>query len=111
MAAPGGHDDPGAVFSALSDPTRREVIRQLSQGGPTTLAQLAAELPVTRQAVSKHLLVLEEAGLVQASGESRRRQYHLTPRPLDNAMGWMVDIGADWDERLNALRRHVEDDR
>jgi DNA-binding transcriptional ArsR family regulator len=108
MAAPSGHDDPGAVFSALSDRTRREVIIRLSQEGPTTLAQLAAELPVTRQAVSKHLLVLEEAGLVQVSGDSRRRQYRLTPRPLGDAMEWMVDVGAEWDERLDALRRHVE---
>ena len=99
---------PDAVFSALSDPTRREVIRRLSEGGPTTLSELAAELPVTRQAVSKHLVVLEEAGLVQSSGETRRRRYGLTPRPLADAMGWMIDVGADWDERLESLRRHVE---
>jgi DNA-binding transcriptional ArsR family regulator len=99
---------PDAVFSALSDPTRREVIRRLSQEGPTTLGELAAELPVTRQAVSKHLAVLEEAGLVDASGDTRRRRYRLTPGPLADAMGWMVDVGAGWDERLDALRRHVE---
>lgn len=99
---------PDAVFSALSDPTRREVIRRLSEEGPTTLGELAAELPVTRQAVSKHLVVLEEAGLVQASGDTRRRRYRLTPRPLADAMGWMVDVGAEWDERLEALRRYVE---
>lgn len=100
--------DPGAVFTALSDPTRREVIRRLSLEGPVTLAELAADLPVTRQAVSKHLVVLEEAGLVTASGDSRRRRYQLTPRPLAGAVGWMVDVGAQWDERLDALRRHVE---
>lgn len=111
MTLPGEHDDAGAVFSALSDPTRREVIRRLSQVGPTTLAQLAAEIPVTRQAVSKHLLVLEEAGLVQVTGDSRRRQYRLTPQPLGDAMDWMVDVGVGWDERLDALRRHVERDR
>ena len=105
---PGGHDDPDAVFSALSDRTRREVIRRLSHDGPTTLVQLAAELPVTRRAVSKHLLVLEEAGLVQVSTDARRRQYRLTPQRLGDAMEWMVDVGAEWDERLDALRRHVE---
>jgi DNA-binding transcriptional ArsR family regulator len=99
---------PDAVFSALSDPTRRDVIRRLSKEGPITLGELAAELPVTRQAVSKHLVVLEEAGLVQVSGDTRRRQYRLTPRPLADAMGWMVDVGAEWDERLQSLRRHVE---
>ena len=100
--------DPAAVFTALSDPTRREVMRRLSDEGPTTLGRLAADLPITRQAVSKHLIVLEEAGLVQTSGDSRRRRYRLTPRPLTDAMGWMVDVGAEWDERLDALRRHVE---
>jgi len=100
--------DPGAVFTALADPTRREVIRRLSEDGPVTLGELAAELPVSRQAVTKHLLVLEEAGLVSASGDSRRKRYRLTPRPLADAMGWMVDVGAEWDERLEALRRHVE---
>jgi len=102
--------DPGAVFTALSDPTRREVIRRLSEDGPVTLGELAAELPVSRQAVTKHLVVLEEAGLVSASGDSRRKRYRLTPRPLADAMGWMVDVGAEWDERLEALRRHVERD-
>ena len=103
--------DPGVVFAALSDPTRREVIRRLSAKGPVTLGELAATLPVSRQAVAKHLLVLEEAGLVAAIGETRRRRYRLTPRPLADAMGWMVDVGAEWDERLDALRRHVERDR
>ena len=92
-----GSTGPDAVFSALSDPTRREVMRRLSEDGPTTLVELAADLPVTRQAVSKHLTVLEEAGLVQVSGETRRRSYRLTPRPLADAMGWMVDVGAGWD--------------
>jgi DNA-binding transcriptional ArsR family regulator len=103
-----GGDPSGAVFSALSDPTRREVIRLLSQEGPTTLSELAAGLPVSRQAVSKHLVVLETAGLVEGSGDTRGRRYRLTPRPLADAMGWMVDVGAEWDERLEALRRHVE---
>ena len=106
-----GSTGPDAVFSALSDPTRREVIRRLSEDGPTTLGDLATELPITRQAVSKHLVVLEEAGLVQASSDTRRRTYRLTPGPLAEAMGWIVDVGAEWDERLDSLRRHVERDR
>lgn len=97
------------VFSALSDPTRRQVMSRLSEAGPVTLGQLASGLPVTRQAVAKHLAQLEEAGLVEASAEGRSRRYRLTPAPLRDAMGWMVDVGADWDGRLEALRRHVED--
>jgi DNA-binding transcriptional ArsR family regulator len=96
------------VFAALSDPTRRAVITCLSDGGPTTLARLADELPVTRQAVAKHLAALERAGLVHASADGRSRTYRLTPGPLADAMGWMVDVGADWDTRLEALRAYVE---
>ncbi len=96
------------IFSALSDPTRRAVIRCLSDGGPTTLARLAEELPVTRQAVSKHLAALEEAGLVTASAVGRSRTYRLTPEPFADAMEWMVDVGAEWDDRLDALRRYAE---
>lgn len=99
------------VFSALSDPTRRAVIRFLSQDGPVTLGELAGELPVTRQAVAKHLSALQDAGLVASvvdADDARRRRYRLTPGPLTEAMGWIVDIGAEWDERLEALRRHVE---
>ena len=96
------------VFSALSDPTRRAVIRCLSEGGPATVGALAGELPVTRQAVAKHLSLLEDAGLVSASADGRRRTYRLTPGPLSDAMGWMVDVGAGWDDRLSALKRLVE---
>lgn len=96
------------VFAALSDPTRRAVITELSDGGPSTLARIAEGLPVTRQAVSKHLAALEEAGLVSATTDGRSRTYRLTPGPLADAMGWMVDVGAEWDSRLEALRRYVE---
>jgi DNA-binding transcriptional ArsR family regulator len=96
------------VFSALSDPTRRAVIRCLSEDGPATLTRLADELPVTRQAVAKHLAQLEDAGLVSAAADGRRRTYRLTPGLMTEAMGWMVEVGADWDDRLEALKRHVE---
>jgi DNA-binding transcriptional ArsR family regulator len=103
-----GADDVNAIFAALSDGTRRDVLRSLSQDGPSTPTELAARLPVSRQAVSKHLEQLEEAGLVRASAEGRARRFRVTPAPLTDAMGWMVDVGAEWDERLEALRRHVE---
>lgn len=100
--------DVGRVFVALSDPTRREVVRRLSEAdGGRTLTELASTLPVTRQAVAKHLAVLEEAGLVDAATAGRRRTYRLTPAPFAGAMGWMADVGAEWDERLEALRRHL----
>jgi DNA-binding transcriptional ArsR family regulator len=93
-----------AVFSALSDPTRRAVIRSLSDVGPSTVTELAARLPVSRQAVAKHLEALELAGLVSATTSGRSRRYRLTPRPMTEAMAWMADVGAEWDERLESLR-------
>jgi DNA-binding transcriptional ArsR family regulator len=102
--------DPDDVFEALADPTRRAVIRALAEEGPSTLSELSSRLPVTRQAVSKHLTLLQEAGLVATQGsESRGRRYAFTPAPLTAAMGWMVDVGADWDARLARLKRLVED--
>ena len=103
-----GDGDADAVFEALADPTRRAVILALASDGPATLSQLSARLPVTRQAVSKHLALLESAGLVTPSGQVRGRRYAFTPAPLTDAVGWMVDVGADWDSRLSRLKRDVE---
>lgn len=98
-----------AVFSALSDPTRRSVIRSLSEDGPSTVTELAARLPVTRQAVAKHLEALEGAGLVSTTSTGRSRRYRLTPGPMTEAMAWMADVGAEWDDRLESLRRLFPD--
>jgi DNA-binding transcriptional ArsR family regulator len=97
----------GAVFQALSDPTRREVVRMLSQSGPVTATELAARLPVSRQAVAKHLSALSEAGLVASARAGREVRYRLTPRPMHDTMSWMATVGAEWDERLDALKRHL----
>jgi DNA-binding transcriptional ArsR family regulator len=97
-----------AVFSALADPTRRAVIRALSESGPVTATQLAAALPVTRQAVAKHLEALADAGLAEGVRTGREKRYRLTPAPLAEAVAWMAGVGAEWDGRLEALRRHLE---
>jgi DNA-binding transcriptional ArsR family regulator len=100
-------DRADAVFAALADRTRRDVIRALSAQGPSTATGLAANLPVTRQAVTKHLSALADAGLVTATRRGRERVYAISPRPLTDAVSWMADLGARWDERLAALRVHV----
>jgi len=97
-----------AVFFALSDPTRRAVISSLSEDGPSTATELASRLPVTRQAVAKHLDALEDAGLVASTTAGRSRRYLLTPKPMTEAMAWMTDVGSEWDERLGSLRRLFE---
>jgi ArsR family transcriptional regulator, cadmium/lead-responsive transcriptional repressor len=91
------------VFAALADPTRREVLRSLSQRPELTASRLAGELPITRQAVAKHLAALQRAGLVEPHREGRETRYRLTPAPLADAMGWMADVGAAWDRRLARL--------
>jgi ArsR family transcriptional regulator, cadmium/lead-responsive transcriptional repressor len=93
------------VFGALADPTRREVLRSLAAEPGLTASRLAGELPMTRQAVSKHLAALSGAGLVQAHREGRETRYVITPAPLADAMLWMTDVGAEWDERLTRLGR------
>ena len=91
------------VFFALSDATRREVLRSVAQRPDATASRLAGELPITRQAVAKHLAALQRAGLIQPHREGRETRYTLTPAPLVDAMGWMADVGADWDQRLARL--------
>lgn len=96
------------VFSAIADPTRRTVIRLLSEHGPGSATELAGRLPVSRQAVSKHLAALAEAGLVEvAEVEGREKRFRLTPAPLADAASWMASVGWEWDERLEALRKHL----
>jgi DNA-binding transcriptional ArsR family regulator len=105
-------DDPtGRVFDALADPNRRYVVQALAQRPTATATELAAELPVTRQAVSKHLAALGSAGLVDSERDGRETRYRLTPGPLGEAMDWMAEVGADWDTRLTRLRDHLSGDR
>ena len=93
------------VFAALSDPTRRRVLELIGERGEASASQLAADLPVTRQAVQKHLASLAGAGLVADRRAGREVLFRLTPAPMSDAMTWMAAIGAEWDERLAALRR------
>jgi DNA-binding transcriptional ArsR family regulator len=99
--------DPGLIFDALADATRRDVLRAVAEDGPLTATQLAARLPVTRQAVSKHLGTLEAAGLVASERVGRDVRFSLDPAPLDGAVAWITAVGARWDRRLGALERRV----
>jgi DNA-binding transcriptional ArsR family regulator len=96
-----------AVFSALSDPTRRRLLEALAARESASLSELTVDLPVTRQAVSKHLAALSGAGLVSARRSGRETRYRLTPRPLGDALSWIERVGRQWDERLAALGEHL----
>ena len=95
------------VFDALADATRRAVLRNLADRGPQTPTELADHLPVSRQAVSKHLDVLGRAGLVTSARSGRETRFTFRPEPLSDAADWMADVGATWDKRLDALKRRL----
>ncbi len=92
------------VFAALADPTRRELLESLVRGGPSTATGLAARLPVTRQAVGKHLAVLERTGLVRARRVGRESRYEPRTAGLASAADWLTVLAAEWDERLARIK-------
>lgn len=103
------NDQADAVFAALADPTRRGVLQMVALRGPVTATELAADLPVTRQAIAKHLGVLGEAGLVDARRQGRETRYQAQLDALDAVSRWIEDVESAWDERLARLRRHLGD--
>lgn len=97
--------DPQPLFAALADPTRRAVFERLTSEGPASASQLATELPVTRQAIAKHLATLDEAGLVERNPVGREVQYSARLQPLSDVTTWLEEVGSDWDTRLARLRK------
>jgi DNA-binding transcriptional ArsR family regulator len=100
-----------AVFEALADPTRRQVLSLVGEQGEATASGLARELPVSRQAVQKHLASLTAAGLVASRREGREVLYRVTPAPMSDAVSWIASVGAQWDSRLAALQRQLSQPR
>jgi DNA-binding transcriptional ArsR family regulator len=92
------------VFPALADPTRRQVLERL-RGGPLAVGEIARDLPVSRPAVSQHLKVLKEAGLVIDRPEGARRVYHIDPQGLGAIRAWLDQF---WASALDAFQAEVE---
>jgi len=97
-----------SVLGALADPTRRQLLDLLSAKGEATATTLAERLPVSRQAVVKHLAVLDAAGLVSGSRVGREVRYAVRPAALDATARWMAELAADWDRRLAKIKRIAE---
>jgi DNA-binding transcriptional ArsR family regulator len=95
-------DSAGTVFGALADPTRRQLLSAIAIQ-PATATELAIELPISRQAVVRHLSALSEAGLLERERSGRDVRYRVTPAPLNDAVSWMADVVGQWDRRLAAL--------
>jgi DNA-binding transcriptional ArsR family regulator len=98
----------GAVFAALADPTRRHLVEALAAAPGATATGLASSLPISRQAVAKHLVLLREAGLVSRHRSGREALFELDPRPLADAAAWLGAVGDEWGESLGRLRALLE---
>jgi DNA-binding transcriptional ArsR family regulator len=92
------------VLVALADPIRRHILDLLAAEGPATATRLAADLPVSRQAVIKHLVMLDRAGLVSVRRRGREMRYRIHPQPLDETAAWLAALAAGWEQRLAAAR-------
>ena len=97
--------EPDDVFAALADPTRQRLLEVLADRAGATATVLAAELPVSRQAVVKHLAILDRAGLVVGRRQGREVRYAVRPEGLAATARWMARLAADWDNRLAAIKR------
>jgi ArsR family transcriptional regulator, cadmium/lead-responsive transcriptional repressor len=106
MAVALAEDD--ALWAAVADPTRRRVLDALLEQGEATTTTLAQGLPVTRQAVAKHLVVLDRVGLVAGRRRGREVRYAVRPERLDDAAEALVRVAAQWDRRLARIKRLAE---
>ncbi len=96
------------LWSAIADPSRRRVLDLLVSNGEVSASWLAGRVPFTRQAVSKHLVVLERAGLVSRRKQGREVLYQVQAGRLDQATRAMAELAAQWDQRLGAIKRLAE---
>ena len=99
-----------AVFSALSDPTRRKILARLSEG-EASVTELAEPFEMSLPAVSKHLGVLEDAGLLTREKAGRVRHCRLVEEPMQDALEWIVRYGRFWEDRLDSLERYLAETR
>ena len=97
------------VFAALGDETRLALVAELSAGAPRSIVQLTEGTNLTRQAVTKHLRVLEGAGLVRSARAGRESRFGLEPRPLADARRFLEEVSVQWDQALARLKAFVED--
>jgi DNA-binding transcriptional ArsR family regulator len=101
-------DDLSATFAALADPTRRAILDRLAEG-EQTVSELARPFPISMQAVSKHLHVLERAGLVERGRAAQLRPSRLRAEPLEDALAWLLSYRRFWDTSFDRLEERLRD--
>jgi DNA-binding transcriptional ArsR family regulator len=97
-----------SVLEALADPTRRRLLKLLALSGEVSATTLAKDMPVSRQAVAKHLSILEDAGLVVGNRAGREVLYTVRTDALDATARWMAALASEWDRRLDMIKRAAE---
>jgi DNA-binding transcriptional ArsR family regulator len=100
---------PAAVFAALGDPTRLTLVKRLSDGRPRSVVELGEGLPLTRQAVTKHLRVLEQAGVISRDRRGRLGRFRYEPAVVDDARRYLAQVSAHWDDALARLQDYLEE--
>jgi len=100
--------DPQPLLAALADPTRRAVFERLNSEGPASASKLATELPISRQAIAKHLNLLDSVGLVDRREEGRQVVYSARVAPLRDVATWLETVGDEWDTRLERLKQSFD---
>ena len=110
MTAAAAHVEPlSPVFNALGDANRLRIITRLCDGGPCSTAQVTTAVPVSRQAATKHLLLLETVGLVSSQRHGRERIWRVEPTPLTEASDYLTALSQRWDRAIDRLRAFVEE--
>jgi DNA-binding transcriptional ArsR family regulator len=100
--------DPQPLLAALADPSRRAVFERLNSQGPASASQLATELPISRQAIAKHLSLLDSVGLVDRAEQGREVVYTARVSPLQDVANWLETVGDAWDDRLERLKKSFD---
>jgi DNA-binding transcriptional ArsR family regulator len=104
-------DGAAPLFAALGDPTRLQLVARLCDAGPQSIVRLTEGADVTRQAITKHLQALEDAGLVRSDRAGRERVWTLQPRRIEEAGRYLDEISAQWDAAIGRLQKYVEEER
>jgi len=109
MSSPTELEDRASIFAALGDATRLALLATLVGGSSRSISQLAQGSRLTRQAISKHLHVLEQVGIVASERVGRESRYQLRPEPLDEAQAYLARVSEQWGQALERLRSFIED--
>jgi DNA-binding transcriptional ArsR family regulator len=107
--APAAWHGRARAFAALGDATRLALVARLASGEPRSIAELTAGSKLTRQAITKHLRVLERAGMVRCRREGRESRFAFDPRPVEEMREYLASVSAEWDAALGRLKAFVEE--